>query len=312
VLNGTYPPTVTNHQVTKLSEGHYQMGITYTNLYAIATENPIGTIYYRTGWVFQFSELTVTYDIQLDAESGTLTAETYYTVGQITALYAVILGIPIPAADVHGTIPDNYGVGAVHFTTIFASNYRVVENRTGAQLDTGRDQVVTGTIDVESDGERSFSIGLRGDYDLIDETDDSYIRQGSNATNMVLRAKLNDLLLVAWQLGFSANVFAHMAYGLSAQVRENWATPGYLVADSTKAVGPKGFGAQAFWYGVFFPRWDGYRVVHDPVYTAYFGEPSDAPIEEEKTPGFELFMAIAAMAGTAVVSISGLTRRKRD
>jgi hypothetical protein len=29
------------------------------------------------------------------------------------------------------------------------------------------------------------------------------------------------------------------------------------------------FTGAAFWYGIAFPEYHGYRVVHDPVYTAY-------------------------------------------
>ena len=134
------------------------------------------------------------------------------------------------------------------------------------------------------------------------------LEEDLQAKNMILKAKFNDLILVGWQLGFSATVFAHMAYGLSEQVRANWATLGILAADSTKAIGPKGFGAQAFWYGVFFPGWDGYRVYHDPVYTAYFAPPPEDPVEED-TPGFEMFLALGALACVPVIKIF-LSKRK--
>ena len=309
VLNGTYPPTVTNHEVEKVSETHYRMGITYRNMYAIATENPIATAYLVTGWVLQFSELTVTYDIEVNPTTGELTAETYYTIGQVTSLYAVILGIPIPADDVHDTIPDNFALGAVHFTTVFTSNYHVLD-RNGNTLNTNRDQIINGTIDLAVDDTRAFSVGFRGDFELYDEDSNTTLSSGNPATNMLMRAKLNDLILVGWQLGFSARVFAAMAYGLSSQIRSNWETPGLLVNDSTKAVGAKGFGSQAFWYGVFFPHFDGYRVIHDPTYTAYFGEapenPSPEPIDE-RTPGFGI--ALIAAAVPVVMLILGRRRK---
>jgi hypothetical protein len=309
VINGTYPPTVSNHEVTKISDDHYQMGITYTNLYAIASENPIASAYLLTGWVLQFSELTITYNIEIDRETGILTTETYYTIGQISTLYAVILGIPIPANDIQGTIPDNFGIGAVHFTTIFTSNYKVMDQN-GAQLNTNRDQEVEGNIEVHAGDERAFSVGLRGDYDLIDEDSDTTLEEDLEAQNMILKAKFSDLILVGWQLGFSANVFAHMAYGLSEHVRANWATPGILASDSTRAIGPKGFGAHAFWYGVFFPGWDGYRVYHDPVYTAYFAEPPEEPIiGEEGTPGFEMLLILVGLAAVPIIKSVHFKRR---
>ncbi len=305
VINGTYPPTVTNHQVEKISDDHFKFGITYRNMYAIATENPLATAYLATGWVLQFTELTITYDINIDRDTGELTSETYYTVGQITTLFAVILGIPIPANDIQGTIPDNFGFGAVHFTNVFTSHYKVLDGN-GSELNTNRDQVIDGEINLTADDTRAFSLGLRGDYDLIDEVEDTTISQDLQAKNMIMKAKLNDLILVAWQLGFSAKVFSSMAYGLSAQIRSNWATPGLLIKDSTKAIGPKGFGSQAFWYGVFFPNWDGYRIVHDPVYTAYFGEvPAnvDDVIDDEPTPGFELFLLLSSVLIAGIILV---------
>jgi len=311
ILEGEYAPTVTNHEVTKVEDGHYRMGITYTNLYAIATENPLLTVRLLTGWVIKFSELTITYDINVDPETGTLTTETFYTIGQINTLHAVILGIPIEAKDVHGTIPDNFGVGAVHFTTIFTSNYRVMD-KNGAQFNTNRDQVVDGTVEVQAGDKRAFSVGFRGDHDLIDESTDTVVGEDKSTINMILKAKLNDLILVGWQLGFSATVFAHMAYGLSEQIRANWATPGILAADSTRAVGPKGFGTQAFWYGVFFPEWDGYRVVHDPVYTAYFAPPpEEGGVTEEKAPGFGLMLLFSTLVGVPAVKWT-MNRRKLE
>lgn len=313
VVNGTYPPTVTNHEVEKVSEDHYKLGITYENMYAIATENPLATAYLKTGWVLQFTELTITYDIKIDRETGELTSETYYTVGQITTLYAVILGIPIPAEDIQETIPDNFGIGAVHFTTVFTSNYRVLD-KNGSELNTNRDQVVDGTINLTQEDTRAFSVGFRGDYDLLDELSDTMISEDLPAKNMIMKAKFNDLLLVAWQLDFSAKVFAAMAYGLSSQIRSNWETPGLLVDDSTKAVGAKGFGSQAFWYGVFFPQWEGYRVIHDPVYTAYFGEVpeniEDIIEEDEETPGFEFALLLSSALIASIIIIRKRSPKK--
>jgi len=283
-----YAPTVTNMGVKEIGEDHYQMGISYKNMYAIATENPIATVYLATGWVLQFSELTVTYDIKLDRSTGDLTTETFYTIGQISALYAVFLGIPIKAQDIQETLPDNLGLGVVHFTTVFTSNYEVVDDG-NTTLDTARDQIVSGIVQINTDDMRAFSVGLRGDFDLIDESTNTTIKDDQQAYNMILKAKPNDLILVAWQLGFSANVFAAMAFGLSAQVRGGFNSLDDLASASSRPLNPGGFGAQAFWYGVFFPQWDGYKVVHDPVYTAYFGEPvAVEDTAENPISGFEL------------------------
>jgi len=312
VVNGTYPPTVTNMGVKKISDDHYQMGITFRNMYAVASENPLLSAYLATGWVLQFSELSVIYDIRFDRDSGTVSAETYYEIGQITTLYAVLLGIPFISQNIQETIPDNYGIGAVHFTTVFTSNFRVVDEGTGSALDTNRDQVVNGTVDIRTGDRRAFSVGLRGDYALLDERNGTMIAEDKDAYNMIMKAKVNDLLLVAWQLEFSANVFSAMAFGLSHQVRSHFGSADDLEKASKTPGAAGGFGSQAFWYGVFFPGWEGYRVVHDPVYTAYFGSIPDV-IEDiaKNTPGFELSLILSSSLIVATVAVISAHRTRK-
>lgn len=308
-----YTPTVTNMGVKKISENHYQMGITYKNLYAIASQNPLLTALFATGWVFKFTEFSVTYDIRLDPETGTLTTETFYTIGQVTDLWAVILGFPIKVDDVHETLPDNFGIGAVHFSTIFTSNYKVVENKTGSELDGNIEKEVEGEIEVETGGSRAFSVGLRGDFDVIDEDTDTVLVDDDAAKNMILQPKVNDLILVAWQLAFSATVFVGMAYGLSSYVRESFGTMNDMETGSTKQTGATGFGSQAFWYGVFFPGWDGYRVEHDPTYTAYFGDgqaSGGGGVTNEESPGFTALALLGSTGLIATVAVLAKKRRK--
>ena len=307
VLEGTYPPTVTNMGVEKVGDDHFRMGVTYTNMYAIASENPILTAKLLTGWVVKFSELSIIYDIKVDRSTGNLTAETYYTIGQVTALYAVILGIPLEVADIPAALQDDLGIGAVHFTTVVTSG-NLVPSKDGVALDTNRDEVVNGLVELRSGDIRAFSVGLRGTYDLIDETTSGTIANDQDALNMILAPKLNDLLLVAWQLGFSARVFSYMAYGLSANVRGEYSSASDLENKSLDGTSLHGLGARAFWYGVFFPGWNGYRVEHDPVYTAYFGE--DPGTIEDDAPGFEPFLILIPMLA-AIPALIALGRRKR-
>ena len=302
----TYPPEVTNKKVTKISDNHYQMGITYKNMFAVVTGNYWATAILRTGFIAKFSEFSVTYDIKIDEETGEVSTETFYEIGQVTELWLVFLGIPIKVqGDLHEVMDDRLGLAAVHFTTVFTSNYDVTKD--GNDFDTNVDEEVEGDIDLmDGQGARAFSIGFRGDYDLIDEDTDDTIADDADAMNVILQAKLDDLILVAWQLGFSAAVFAGMAFGLSEYVRGQFDSIDDLSGDSTSGgnYNKKGFGAKAFWYAVCFPNFDGYRVEHDPVYTAYFGEAGTEPEEEEKSPGFELaFVLTSVMILVAVYAV---------
>lgn len=305
----TYPPKVTNKKVIQKGENHYQMGITYENMYAIVTGNYWATAIFRSGFIAKFSEFSVTYDIQVDPETGEMTTETFYTIGQVTELWGVFLGIPFQVKDIPGTMDDNLGIAAVHFATVFTSTYDVVDEK-GTDLNPDKQKEIGGVDLNDGQGERAFSIAFQGDYDLIDEETDEKMAKDEDAYNIVLKAKLDDLILVAWQLGFSAAVFAGMAFGLSEYVRDQWTSIDDMESSSTKEKNAKGFGKQAFWYAVCFPSFDGYRVEHDPVYSAYFGESQAGTTpEEEESPGFGAAMVLtAAVFLIAVVAVK--SRRK--
>jgi hypothetical protein len=67
-----------------------------------------------------------------------------------------------------------------------------------------------------------------------------------------------------WQLPISAIIFSIFAYAMSPYLQSLF--PGPLsVYEHADWV----FNSVAFWYGITFPEAQGYRVVHDPVYTAY-------------------------------------------
>ena len=72
----------------------------------------------------------------------------------------------------------------------------------------------------------------------------------------------------------------------------------------------QGFSARAFWYAVCFPNWDGYRIEHDPVYTAYFGEASSGDDDDDdKGPGFELAFALTSVL--ILVAVYAVRSRKK-
>ena len=306
MVNGSYTPEVEQIPAEKVEENHYRFGVRYKNLYALATKNPLATAIYKTGWLARFSELEVVYDIYVDEEAGTIRTETFYTIGQVSELWAVFLGLPIPADPKE--LPDSLGIGAVHYVTVFTSKYKVTSDD-GNEIDVNIAQPPEGIdINVGENNDRALSIGLRGTYDLIDEDTDQKIIEGADAYNYLLEAKNNDKALVLWQLGFSAGAFSLFAYSLSDNIQEKYTDPLDLAKKSLNPFNPHGFYSSALWYGVCFPSWGGYRVEHDPVYTAYVNfDPQAGEDEEEDTPGFEMPLLAAA----SVVTMVGLAVKKR-
>ncbi|UCE91062.1 MAG: hypothetical protein JSV90_06470 [Methanobacteriota archaeon] len=312
-LDDTYPPEVEVQEVEKLGESHYRFGIQYRNLYAFVSPNFLLSMVYSSGWIAKFSELTVSYEITMDNETGEVRAETWYTIGQVTELWGFLLGIPIPLSV--DAIPDTLGLSVVHSVTVFTSKYQgATGNSTGTTFDTGINAPLDEDIvlAVGDDSERAMKIGTRGTFDLIDEDTDDVIEDDQAAMNAIIGAGLVDLLLVAWQLGFAAGAMSIFAYALSDYVQSAYESPLDLCQRSLVPANADGFNANPLWYAVSFPEWNGYRVVHDPVYTAYTYV--EAASEEEAGTEFNPagLVMLVLIVGIAVVAIVALATRKKS
>ena len=267
-----YVPSVVTIPATKLGDNHYRMGMHYYNL-TCRIVSATGGFWISLGWPILevvISELTIQYDIVID-ESGEVHSETLYTIGQVKELN--YWGVEQNPSDI---ITDNMEISAVHFLSIFASQYSVVGTTSGNTIASPTDTTPMDenvTIEVGAN-ERAFDIGFGRSYDLINETTDTVVSSGLTAINTLLGVRLNDLILILWQAPISAWIFAHMAYGLSTQLQNTYATVGAMVNNVNTA-----FATTTWWYGVTFPEWNGLRVEQDPVYVAYtnlYTEPGGA------------------------------------
>ncbi len=305
----SYAPIVTPIPAQEIGEGHFKFGMRYQNLYAYVSPNPILWGALKTGWIAKFSELQIRYDITIDEDTGQVRTETYYTIGQVIGLWAFILGVPFQAD--RSDIPDWLGIGAVHFVTIFTSKYEVTGEDSGNTLSPNKNELANENISivVGNKNERAFAIRFMGEFNLINETSGNTVSADNQAYNILVKAKVKDLLLVWWQLGFSAAIFSVFAYGLSDYIQDSYDSPRDLAQRSLNPLNPEGFGAFSLWYAVCFPAWQGYRVQHDPVYTAYFGEPPVAPAEEEG--GLCGLGGLVFVGGICVSSASALSKKRK-
>jgi hypothetical protein len=303
--NDSYAPVVTSIPAERLGDGHYKFGMKYQNMYAYVSPNPLWGWVFKTGMIAKFSELTITYDITINPKTGEAKAETKYTIGQVTELWSFFLGFP--KEEDPSMIPDSLGVSAVHFVTIFTSKYTITGETTGHTLSPTANELADEnvSISVGENDERAFAIRFMGEFDLIDEETGNTTEEDLPAYNILVQARFNDLLLVGWQLGFSAALFSVMAYGLSEHVQEKYTSPRDLAQKSLNPFNPDGFGVRALWYAVCFPSWGGLRVEHDPVYTAYFGEPPSEKEEGICGAGALIF------AGGVCIPSAGMVSKKR-
>ena len=259
-----YVPSVVPIPATKLGENHYRMGMHYYNLTCRIVDaiNPIGFWLSLVSPILEvvISELTIQYDIVIE-DSGQVHAETLYTIGQVQKLK--LWGVEQDPSDI---ISENMEISAVHFLSIFASQYSVVGKTSGNTIASPTDTTpLNEDVAIEvGNHERAFDIGFGRSYDLVNETTDTTVNSGLTALNTLLGVRLSDLILILWQAPLSAWLFAHMAYGLSTQLQNTYSTVGGMVTNVNTA-----FSTKSWWYGVTFPTWNGLRVEQDPVYTAY-------------------------------------------
>jgi hypothetical protein len=259
-----YVPSVVPIPATKLAENHYRMGMHYYNLTCriVDATNPLGFWISLLNPILEvvISELTIQYDIVIE-DTGAVHAETLYNIGQVQKLK--LWGVDRVPSDI---ISDNMEVSAVHFLSIFSSQYSVVGTTSGNTIisptnTTSMNENVT--IEVGAH-ERAFDIGFGRSYSLVNETTDTTVNSSLTAINTLLGVRLSDLILILWQAPLSAWLFAHMAYGLSTQLQNTYSTVSGMVANVNTA-----FTNTNWWYAVTFPTWNGLRVEQDPVYTAY-------------------------------------------
>jgi len=295
--NTTVTPEVTATPVTNPEPGHYQFGVNYTHLYArvVAGGPDLGAFFYtllNPLMEIEISELDFTYDIEVNPTTGVITAETFYTIGQLQAIKVLGLNVPNP----HQYL-QNWAIGAAHFIVAFGSNYLVEPGSTipgPAATWHARNLTV--------DGRRAFAVGVRGTYDLINETSGIPVALDQPAYCWIATPLLSDLLLVLWQAPLSADLLSVFAYAMSPTLQTLYDGPRDVYLHASNA-----FNKQAFWYAVAFPHWGGYRVVHDPVYTAYsnIGQVITLP----PIPGFPL-EAIGIGVAVALVAVFLVRRRK--
>jgi hypothetical protein len=100
------------------------------------------------------------------------------------------------------------------------------------------------------------------------------------------------------------------AYALSDYVQSAYDSPLDLCQRSLVPANADGFNANPLWYAVSFPQWEGYRVVHDPVYTAYtYVEVTEGEDETEFEPAGLVILVL--IVGVVVLAIVALATRKK-
>src|SRR3989454_1813505 len=303
------PGYVASSQVTPLTQvdsQHYTWGLKYTNLNAIWWKInpdpfvPTADLVTPRGFA-RYSELSFNYALALDPTSKTATLTASYTIGRITDLYILS---PTPAIHLNGTGTFDLNGSKTSSQSIYqflqsrqmklsivlankAILASTVTNKddSGASVDNGNSTDVTHTaVNTEaSDGDKVFKadFGVKSAYQLYNYTADSSENTASAKNVNVRTVNLN-----AWGgnpvfwfqnrfMGFLPLFVAKVDPGLITQAKE----------------GLKNFVVSDYLYIISYPTWSGYKIVHDPEYTAFYTPASNVGLLTA------IFLAVAVAAG---------------
>jgi hypothetical protein len=276
--------------------------------------------------ISRYDELTFTYSLTLDPETGEATLSMNYVVGRMIDLWVFwwLILIPIP---VHYNSTGCYGVrgkarlsdetiydflqnqgirmSIVQFQSTVVLDHTTYSRSNGVNVTD--DEVVVDDSKVSTfagDGERIFDadFSVKNAYELFNYTADSTETEFASYDTTTRTCKVagyarNPIFKVHTSLmRFIPLVVAHMDPELYQQAKEHLLDMSY--AD--------------YFYVIAYPVYDGYRIEHDPTYTVYCSltteEPS-GPTEEPAIPLKDGLMLIVGLAAVAAVAYVILRRR---
>jgi len=306
--------------LTSSDSNHYSWGLKYTNLNAMwwkVNPDPLFPCCLPTTprGLAQFTELTFNYALAIDPGSKTATLTTSYTIGRVTDLWVIST---TPAVHMNSTGTYNLDGTARNATTVYQflaakqfklsivlSQKSIIAGTTttnkddaGASVDndSSTDVTHTGINTNAADNERAFraDFGVKPQYNLY-----NYTKDPSEATYSTYNVTARTVNRNGWGgnpvfwfqnafMGFLPLFVAHVDPALIQQAKSGMVS--FTVTD--------------YLYIISYPTWNGYRIVNDPAYTAYFQPASNL--------GFltAIFIAVAVAAGIGGV-FAFLFRRRR-
>jgi hypothetical protein len=277
-----------------------------------------------------YDELTFTYKLEIDTDTGEATLSTNYTVGRMRDLWVFWWLILLPVT-VHydptgcyrlngeqisnDTIYDflhNQGIemSTVNFQATVILDHTAYfessgENVTDTEVDVD-DSSIEGFAD---DGEKVFEadFATKGQYNLfnytLDNTETTFETYDTTTrTSKIAGFAHNPIFMVhASLMVHIPAVVASMHPDLYEQAQDHLLDMSY--AD--------------YFYITSYPTYDGYRIEHDPTITAYYHLTTDEPQQENpagrNTGNTGIFVVVALIAAVIVVAlvVAAIVLRKK-
>jgi hypothetical protein len=321
VLNSKTETIPLTHSEDKLE---WTWGMKYTNLTALWWETWIepNNPHFRNGWpvgLTVYDELTFTYKLTIDPTAGTATLQENHIIGRMRHLFVGV----IPALWVYYNSTGTYGMlgrrlsndtiydfiqnnglemSIINFQTSVMADHETYSETASGQSVTDAETEVTDTSigTYADDGEKIFdeTFGTKKLYNLYNYTADpaesTFDTYESEARTAKIAGFAGNGGLFALHIGlmkFLPAVVVHMYPALFAKAAST-------IANMSRA---------NYFYTIAYPEYSGYRVAHDPTFTAYIAADSAAT----PAPGFGVLIIILVVVVTVGIGVAVFVARRK-
>jgi len=309
--------------LTKSNDGlHWSWGMQYTNLTAIWWRtwiNPDNPHFNSTlAAITRYDELTFTYDLTINKDTHKATLTENHVIGRMRDLW-------IPEAWSYYNSTGHYGLfgqlkypddttiysylneqkikmSIIQYSTTMMINH-TTQSKSGTQNVTDKDVNVSNTdvLTTADTGEKVFdaSFGKKDTYKLYNYTLDQDENTYSNYTAITRTAKIR---------GFAFNAVIDDCTGFLRYVpyilKDMDNTSYDYYQNHTLMLNVTGAN---YFYIISYPNYSGYRIEHDPTYTAYYAPAETPPLGSKD---WQLIIGLAVVI-IAIVLIAAIVIRRR-
>ena len=327
VLNSETETIPLSHSEDKLE---WEWGMKYTNLTAlwwrtwINPDNP----HFNNSWpvaLTVYDELAFTYKLTIDPDSGTATLQENHVIGRMRHMFVGVIPFPLLCTYYNSTghygtfgkvklddstiydfIQDNnLKMSIINFqTSVMADHETYSQTQSGQSVTDAETEVTDTSIETYADdGEKIFNadFGTKKTYNLYnytaDPTEITFETYESTARTAKIAGFAGNGGLFAYHIGlmkFLPAVVVHMYPALFAKSVST-------IANMSRA---------NYFYIIAYPEYSGYRIEHDPTFTAYIATTSDTTPEQPPT-GVGGIIIIGIIILVVGISAALLIRRRK-
>ena len=305
----------------------WEWGMKYTNLTALWWQTWIDPTNprFQNSWpvgLTVYDELTFNYKLTIDPDAGTATLQENHIIGKMRHLFVGILpalwvyynstgtygmlGNKIGNETIHDYI-QNHGLkmSIINFQTSVMADHETYSQTASGQNVTDTEAEITNTSvnTYADDGEKIFNadFGTKKEYNLYnftaDPTETTFETYESTARTAKIAGFAGNGGLFAYHIGlmkFLPAVVVHMYPALFAKSVST-------IANMSRA---------NYFYIIAYPEYSGYRIEHDPTFTAYIATTSDTTPEQPPTGVGGIIIIIGIIILVVGISAALLIRRR--